>query len=307
MHIAIVGAGAVGGYYGAKLAQAGTRVTLIARGAQLRAIRERGLLVWSPLGDLVVRPEAESDPAKVGVVDLVVIAVKTYHNADILPGLVPLCGDATAVLTLQNGVDSVNEIAAAVGERRVVGGTTYIATALSAPGLIEQTGTHRRVIVGEVFGDRSRLSDRVGRIADAFAGADVQAEGVPDGRVPIWEKLIYLSPFAALTGATKKPAGYFWNDPYGREAFLEAAGEVERVARAEGVPVAHDVRERIVEYMNVLPPSTRSSLLIDLQQGKPTEVEALHGAVVRRGEALGVPTPILRALYTVLRANAPSP
>ncbi|HEY8550715.1 MAG TPA: 2-dehydropantoate 2-reductase [Vicinamibacterales bacterium] len=302
MHIAVFGSGAVGGYYGARLARAGHRVTFIARGAHLQAIRERGLLVWSPLGDFLVRAEADSEPERVGPVDLVLLAVKTYHNPEVLPRVPALCGPATSVLTLQNGVDSVDELAAAVGEARVIAGTTYIATAIAAPGVIEQTGFHRRVILGEAFGDRTRISERVAHIAEVLRDADVQAEAVPDGRVPVWEKLIYLAPFAAFTGAARRPAGAIWHDEVSRAAFLAVVQEVEAVARAEGVPVAGDMQQRVTDYMNALPPSTRSSLLIDLQQGKRTEVEALQGAVVRRGQARNVPTPGMQALHAVLRA-----
>jgi 2-dehydropantoate 2-reductase len=302
MHIAIFGSGAVGGYYGAKLAKSGERVTFIARGAHLKAIRERGLVVWSPLGDFMVHAEADSEPERVGPVDLVILAVKTYHNAEVLPRLPALCGPDTAVLTMQNGVDGVDEVAAAVGERRVLGGAAYVATAIAAPGIIEQTGTHRRVLVGEAFGSRTEVSDRTTRITGVLAGADIQAEAFADGRVPLWEKLIYLSPFAAFTGAARRPAGFIWNDPVIREGFLSAVEEVELVARAEGIAISPDIRTRIVDYMHALPPSTRSSLLIDLQQNKRTEVEALQGAVVRRSQARGVPTPIMRTLYAVLRA-----
>jgi 2-dehydropantoate 2-reductase len=302
MHIAVVGAGAVGGFYGARLARAGERVSVIARGAHLRAIRERGLAIWSALGDHVVRIEAESDPARVGPVDLVVLAVKTYANPQILPLLPDLCGPETAVLTLQNGVASADALADAVGAERVLAGTTYVATAIVAPGLIQQTGVHRRVILGEAFGERRDVSPRVARIAAILAGADIQAEAVADGRVPVWEKLVYLATFAAFTGVSRQPAGAIWGDAIGRDAFLAVAAEVEAVARAEGVAIASDVLDRMVEYLDVLPPSTRSSLLIDLQQGKPTEVEALQGEVVRRGRALGVPTPGMTALYAALRA-----
>ena len=290
-------------FYGARLARAGERVSVIARGAHLRAIRERGLLVWSPLGDHVVRLEAESDPARVGPVDLVVLAVKTYANPQVLPLLPVLCGPDTVVLTLQNGVASADALADAVGAARVVAGTTYVATAIVAPGLIQQTGVHRRVILGEAFGERRDVSPRVARIAATLAGADIQAEAVADGRVPVWEKLVYLATFAAFTGVSRQPAGAIWGDAIGREAFLAVAAEVEAVARAEGVAIAGDVLDRMVEYLDVLPPSTRSSLLIDLQQGKPTEVEALQGEVVRRGRALGVPTPGMAALYAALRAS----
>lgn len=305
MHIAVVGAGAVGGYYGARLAREGERVSLLARGPNLRAIRERGLLVWSPLGDILVRVEAESEPERIGPVDLVILAVKTYSNPQVLPLLPALCGPETVVLTLQNGVDSAAAVAGAVGEARVIAGTAYVATAIIAPGVIQQTGVHRRIILGEAFGPRTAISSRARSIAATLARADIEAEAVADGRVPVWEKLIYLATFAAFTGASRKPAGAIWDDPVGREAFLAVAAEVEAVARAEGVAIAPDVTARMIAYLDALPPDTRSSLLIDLDQGKPTEVEALQGAVVRRGRMLGVPTPGMTALYAALRAASP--
>jgi 2-dehydropantoate 2-reductase len=303
MHIAVVGAGAVGGYYGARLARGGERVTLIARAAHLRAIRERGLLIWSPLGDHVVRVEAESEFERVGPVDLVLLAVKTYSNPQVLPGLPALCGPQTAVLTLQNGVGSADDVAEWVGPDRVLAGTTYVATAIVAPGIVEQTGVHRRVILGEAFGDRRTVSPRVERIAAMLRAADIEGEAVADGRVPVWEKLVYLATFAAFTGVSRRAAGAIWSDPVGREAFVAVAAEVAAVARAEGVPIAADVLPRMAAYLDALPPDTRSSLLIDLQQGKPTEIEALQGEVVRRGLALGVPTPGMTALYAALRAS----
>jgi 2-dehydropantoate 2-reductase len=304
MHFAIVGSGAVGGYYGAKLARAGHTVSFVARGAHLRAIRERGLMIWSPLGDFTVKAAAEDDTARIGPVDVVLYAVKTYDNATALPMLTPLLGPSTVVVTLQNGVDSPDEVAAVVGADRVLGGPTYIATAIGAPGFIEQTGLHRRIVFGEVFGPRTAVSPRVQAIADAMAKADIQAEPQADARVPMWEKFIYLAPFAAFTGAARLPIGPLWSDPVIRQQFLDAVLEVERVARAEGVAVPGGVLDRVIAYVDALPAGTRSSLLIDLQLGKRTELESLAGSVVRRGKAAGVPTPIMAALYSVLRPHA---
>src|SRR4051812_41177066 len=181
MKFAILGSGAVGGYYGAKLSKAGQDVTFIARGAHLAAIRERGLQITSTeLGDFVAHAKAEADTTKVGPVDLVIVAVKAYDNPTALPLLTPMLGPHTAVLTVQNGVDSPSEVAAVAGEHRTLGGTTYIATALEAPGLIVQTGAHRRVVFGEVFGELPRMTDRVNRIHEAFAGADIQSYPVGD-------------------------------------------------------------------------------------------------------------------------------
>jgi 2-dehydropantoate 2-reductase len=304
MQVAILGSGAVGGYYGARLARAGHDVTFVARGAHLAAIRERGLEIKSPaLGDFVARGRAEEDTSKVGVVDLVLFAVKTYDNPTALPLLKPMLGDSTVVLTVQNGVDSPGEVAAVAGETRTLGGTTYIATALESPGLIVQTGTHRRIVFGEAFGELPRSSDRVQRIHEAFSGADIESYPVDDARVPIWEKFVFLASLAGFTGAARLSIGPVWSDPFTKAQFLAGCREIEAVARAEGVPVAADVVDRIIPYIDAIPGSMRSSLLIDLQAGKRIEVEALQGAVVRRGAARGVPTPIISTLYSVLKLH----
>ena len=304
MKIAILGSGAVGGYYGARLARAGQEVTFVARGAHLAAIRERGLEIRSPLGDFVARAAAEERTERIGPVDLVIVAVKAYDNETALPMLGPLLGERTVVLTLQNGVDSAAEVAAVAGEARTLGGTTYIATALESPGLIVQTGTHRRIVFGEVFGELPRVSDRVRGIQAAMQEAEIQADAVPDGRVPIWEKFIFLAALAGFAGSSRLPIGPIWADDVTRARFMDACREIERVARAEGVPVAADVVDRIPAYVEGIPGSMRASLLIDLSQGKRIEVEALQGSVVRRGQRAGVPTPIMATLYAVLRPHA---
>ena len=308
MRFAILGSGAVGGYYGAMLARAGHDVTFIARGAHLAAIRERGLTVHSPmLGDFTVRARAEDDTTTVGPVDVVIVAVKAYDNASALPLLAPMMGSGSSVLTLQNGVDSVQEVAVVVGEGPVIGGTTYVATALSSPGVIDQTGVHRRIVFGEVFGSLPRASARVGAIHEAFAAADIQSEPVDDGRVPIWEKFIFLVALAGFTGASRLPIGPLWADPDVRARFLEACREVESLARAEGVDVASDVVDRVNAYVRGIPGTMRSSLLIDLSQGKRIEVEALHGSVVRRAARAGVAVPIMSTLYALLKPFAAGP
>jgi 2-dehydropantoate 2-reductase len=305
VRVAIVGSGAVGGYFGAKLARSGQDVSFVARGAHLAAIRGQGLQIRSPkLGDFVVQAPADDDPAKIGPVDLVLFTVKAYDNPSALDLLPPLLHDGTVVLTLQNGIDSVDEVATKVGERHVLGGTTYVATALETPGIIVQTGVHRSIIFGEVFGRRGQITPRVQAIADIMAPADIQVTAVPDGRVPIWDKFVYLAPFSGFTGAARLPIGPLWQDPQLQDMFYAAAREVAALAAAEGVALSPDRFETLTQYMNNIPPTTRSSLLIDFEMGKRIEVEALQGAALRRAARHNVPMPIISTLYAVLRPHA---
>jgi len=248
-----------------------------------------------------VHARAFDDPSEVGHADLVLFTVKAYDNQTALNLLGPLVGESSTVLTLQNGVDSVDEVAHTVGAERVVGGTTYVATALASPGVIVQTGVHRSIIFGEVFGARGRVTPRVQALADVLNAADIVATPVADGRVPIWDKFVYLAPFSGFTGAARLPIGGLWSDPAIREMFYAAAREVAALAAAEGVTISADRFETLQHYMDHIPPTTRSSLLIDLEFGKRIEVEALQGAALRRAAKHDLPMPIISTLYAVLK------
>jgi 2-dehydropantoate 2-reductase len=304
MRVCVVGSGAVGGFYGAKLARAGHDVTFIARGAHLEAIRSRGFLIKSPLGDFTVKSPAEDRPEAVGPVDFVIYAVKSYSNPTALPLLGVVCGDHAVVLTLQNGVDSAAQIEAAIGKGRVLGGATYVAAALTGPGVIEQTGIHRRVVFGETRGNVSRVSARVQMIDTLFTEADIVSEPVANAWLPLWEKFVYLAPFAGVTGAARLPIGPIWSDPVSHDLLVAGFKEVEALAKAEGVRLRAGTVKRIIGYIDSLQPTVRSSLLIDLQQGKPIEVEGLLGAVVKRARRRRVPTPVMAVLYAVLKGHA---
>lgn len=311
MRFAVVGSGAVGGYYGAKLQRAGHDVTLIARGSNLKALREKGLTIESAaLGDFHVKPRAEESAADVHGIDVVLLATKTYDNDTAIPLVRQLVkqGSPTAyVLSLQNGVASPYALAEAVGEARVMAGPTYVATALVEPGRIVQTGAHRRIAFGEVFNMKTELSARAQALHEIFTSADIISEPHADGRVPLWTKYTYLAPFAAFTGAARLPIGPLWADAGTRRSFLAASGEMHALARAEGVALPGDSIAALETYIGSLQPDTRSSLLIDLQQGKRIEVEGLLGFAVMLGERHSVPTPIIKALYSVLKpwANGP--
>ncbi len=311
MRIAVVGSGAVGGYYGAKLQRAGHDVTLIARGKNLTALREKGLTVESPeLGDFHVHPRAEETADTVLDTDVVLLATKTYDNATAIPLVKRLLDQGSPeayVLSLQNGVSSPYALADAVGEARVLAGPTYVATALVDPGRIVQTGAHRRIAFGEVFHIASDLSPRVKALHEAFVAADIISEPHADGRIPLWTKYTYLAPFAAFTGSARLPIGPLWADPETRRCFLAAAREMHAIGAADGVALPADSMQKLEAYIGSLEPETRSSLLIDLQQGKKIEVDGLLGFAVRLGEKHGLATPIMAALYAVLKpwANGP--
>jgi 2-dehydropantoate 2-reductase len=305
MKFTFIGAGAVGGYYGALLARAGHDVAFVARGAHLDAIRQHGIRVISgAVGDFTAKVSADSDPSRIRPADVAILTVKTYDNPTAVPALRAAAGPDTVVLTLQNGVDSADEVGAALGEARTIAGATYIATAIDGPGVIRQTGEHRRIVFGEVFHPASAPTPRVAAIHQAFSSADIFSDPVADARPSLWEKFVYLAPFAAVTGASRLPIGPIWADETSRAVFEDAIAEVAAVARASGVALPDDVVHRIQKYTVGIPPTTRSSLLIDLSQGKRIEVESLAGSVVRRGAAAGVPTPIMRALYAVLKPHA---
>ncbi|AGC44910.1 2-dehydropantoate 2-reductase [Myxococcus stipitatus DSM 14675] len=312
MRFAIVGSGGVGGYYGARLVRAGHDVRFLARGAHLSAMRSRGLTILSVEGDFTVPVRAEEDAARLGPVDVVVLAVKNYDVASVLPQVKALVaaserpalgGTGAVVVTLQNGVDSPSEVAAAVGELTVVGGTTYMSTAIHEPGVIRQVGTLHRIVLGEAFGDTSRVSERVRVLKEELARAGLNVEAVADIRGPLWEKLAFLASMSGFCTAGRSAVGVLREGPFFREMFREAVSEVLRVAAAEGV-VTTTRAEDVVRFMEDLPREMRPSMMVDFDAGKTLEVEYLQGTVARRGHALGIPTPVMSTLYSVLIPHA---
>lgn len=305
MRLAVVGSGAVGGFVGALMQRSGHEVYFMARGAHLEAMRTRGLTIRTPKAEWRLKVRTAEHADGLGEMDFVFYAVKTYSNPEALQLLNAVAGDHAVVLTLQNGVDSAREIEDVIGLGRVIGGAVYVATALTEPGVITQTGPHRRIAFGETTGDVSRVSTRCLALDTVFKEAEIVSEPFANGWVPLWEKFIYLAPFAAFTGATRQPIGALWPDPDTKALMIAAFKEVLAVAKAERVNVRPGTLKRVLAYVDGLDPTVRSSLLIDIHHGKPTEVEALLGAVVRRAKRRRVKTPIMNALYAALRPRAP--
>lgn len=301
MRVAVFGPGGVGGFLAARLAAAGHSVAVVARGAHLQAMRESGLRLISQLGDATVRPEPATDQvAEIGPVDLVVFAVKMTDAEPAASQLAPLLGPQTAVLTVLNGVDSVDLLVRAAGRERVLGGAAYISSHIDAPGIIRHVGTRNDFPIGELDGD---LSPRVTGLVEAWRQAGIDAEASPRIVAEIWEKFVALAAGAGVTAVTRATMGEVRDDPEARALVAEAMAETAAVARAAGIPVAADIVDRQMALFAKMPYEMKSSMQVDLERGRPLELPWLSGAVVRRGAELGVPTPVHRFLHAALRLH----
>jgi 2-dehydropantoate 2-reductase len=298
MKIGVVGAGGVGGYYGARLASAGAEVGLIARGDHLAAIRERGLQVRADDGDFTVRLAASDDPAEIGPCDAVLFCVKSYDTDRAAALLGPLLSPETGVLSLQNGVDNEERIASRTGPEHVLGGVSFILAHIAEPGVVEQIGSVRRVIFGELDGARS---ERVTRLLAEFQKAEIDTELADDIRVVLWDKFAYLCALAGLTAATRLPIDKLLAVPETRNLFRDVVREVALVARAEGIELAEDIVDQKTAFAETLGPDSYSSLHHDLVTGHRLELAALHGELTRRAARHGIPVPVSEMNYSLLR------
>ena len=302
MRITIMGSGGVGGYFGARLAHAGCDVSFVARGRQLQALREQGLRVESPLGDLhLPQVRATDDPASLGSSDLVLFGVKLWDTEAAAAQIKPLIGPRTAVVSLQNSVVKDDILRRVLGDAAVVGGAAYIAATIAEPGLIRHTGTMQKIAVGEFDGRRSA---RLERFAQACQSAGIGHEISPQIRQTIWEKFVFLVALSGVTTTARVPIGIIRSQPRTRTFLRDVMLEVATVARAEGVPIAADFVDARIAFADTLPATMTSSMHHDLDRGNRLEVPWLAGDVVARGERLGVPTPCNRAIADLLAVHA---
>jgi len=300
MRIAIVGAGGVGGYFGGRLAEAGADVTFLARGAHLDALRTRGLHIVSPKGDVhLQRVQAAATSVEIGRVDIVFFAVKLYDTDGALAALPPLIGPETAVVPLQNGVDSVATLTRAIGREHTAGGTCYLAAVISEPGVIKHTAMDH-LIFGEVDGVRST---RLLALKEACGSARFQSTFSDDITADIWNKFVRLSVMSGMTAAARSPLGVICRDPELWAMLLTAVREAMAVARAKGIAVPESTVEDVAKAYAELPPQTKSSMLEDLERGRRLELPWLSGAVVRIGKEVGVPTPTHSFITAVLQPH----
>ena len=299
MKIAIMGTGGVGGYYGGLLARSGQDVSFIARGAHLQALCEKGLEVRSVHGDFTVSPvRAACNPEEIGPVELIIVAMKTYHTDETALIMKPMIGLDTVVISLQNGVDAAERIGAIVGMKHLMGGATWLSAAIEAPGLIGQYSQFRRIVFGEFNG---QISPRAKQIYNILNTTGATIELVENITQIIWSKFVFIASVSALGSLTRVSFGEYRSVPETRDVLIEAMNEVTAVAKAKGVVLASDIVPKTLEFIDNSAPNIKPSMQRDVEAGRVSELDSLVGIVIRLGSELDVPTPAMRFAYAMLK------
>ncbi len=302
MRIAIMGSGGVGGYFGARLVQGGADVHFVARGTHLAAMRERGLAIeGGPQPVHLPKVNVTDDPKTIGPVDAVMFCVKLWDTESAARQLLPLMQPATAVISFQNGVQKDDMLRPIVGKEALVGGVAYVGTTIGRPGVIVQTGSVERLVFGEYDGRRSA---RVEAFYAACRRGGINAEISDDIRRSIWEKYVSLVAMSGATTSMRQTIGPIRGNPLTRQFLLDLAREVVAVGRAHGVALPEDYAEARLAFFDSWPPEMTTSMHHDLQQGKPLELRWLSGGVVDLAAAVGVATPVNRAVRDILLLHA---
>jgi 2-dehydropantoate 2-reductase len=299
MRVAVMAAGAVGGYFGGRLAAAGHDVAFIARGAHRDAIRREGLKIESAAGDLHLKDvDVTDDPRQVGRVDVVLFAVKLWDTETAGEQTRPLVGPGTRVITLQNGVDSVERLTPILGDDAVIGGATYVVSSIIAPGVIRQTGAVARVRCGRL--DRRPDAVLAGRVEEMrAAGVDITL--AEDMFLDLWKKFVLLSGTSGATAGTRQPIGVIRDDQDMRAFFYGLMHETMATGRAAGVAFPPDFPAELDRLVAGMPPTMKASMANDLEAGNRLELDWLAGKVVALGRKHGIPTPAQEAVYAMLK------
>jgi 2-dehydropantoate 2-reductase len=299
MRVAIMAAGAVGGYFGGRVAAAGHDVVFIARGAHGDALRRDGLKIESALGDLhLENVNVTDDPKRVGPVDVVLFAVKLWDTETAGEQTRALVGPNTRVITLQNGVDSVERLSPFLGDKATIAGTTYVVTNIAKPGVIRHTGTLAKIRCGRLDGRPDAMLDDYAEQMKA-AGIDIMATG--DMLLEIWKKFVLLSGTSGITASTRQPLGVIRDDADMRTFFFRLMHETMAVGRAAGVPFPPDFQTELERSVAGFAPMMKASMANDLHAGNRLELDWLAGKVVALGRKYGIPTPGQEAVYAILK------
>jgi len=299
VRIAVFGAGAVGSYFGGRLAQAGESVVFIARGRTLEALRQNGLRVFSIAGDFEVRPaEATDRPAEAGPADFVLLGVKTWQVPDAASAMGPLIGPDTAVLPLLNGVEAYDQLAAVVGPEHVLGGLCRILAFQAEPGLVRHTSIEPALQFGEWDG---RLSERVARLKNVLDLCTGVKPLIPQSiKTALWEKFLFIAPFSGVGAVARASAGVLRALPETRALLEGMMREILELASTRGVSLRPDIVQKAMAGIDALPADGTASLQRDVMEGKPSELEAQLGAVVRLAKDSGIVLPLHAVVYACL-------
>jgi 2-dehydropantoate 2-reductase len=297
MRVGVVGAGGVGGLVAGLLARAGNEVALVARGKALDAIRASGLRVASPLGDFTARVEADARPERLAPVEVLFVAVKTWQVPEVAASLAPLLGAKGVVVPLENGVDAPDQLVAALGEARVVGGLCHLLSWIAEPGAVKHVGAAPRVTLGTW---RTPLPEETLRVKGVLEGAGLEARVAPDFPAALWEKLLFIASFGGVGALTRSTAGVIRSVPETRRLLVAALEEVQAVAVARGIALREGVVAKTLALIDGLPEDATASLQRDVVAGRPSEIDALSGAVARIGVGAGVAVPVHTTIHAAL-------
>jgi 2-dehydropantoate 2-reductase len=302
LRILIMGSGGVGGVFGARLAKGGADVTFVARGAHLEALRKNGLRIEGGNNPIAVPDvNATDDPASAGRVDMILFTVKLWDTESAARALLPCIGADTGLISFQNGVQKDDMLRPIAGKTALVGGTSYVSAAITAPGVITQTGAIEKLNFGEFDGQRSK---RVEDLHRACVAGGIDASIHPDINLEIWQKFVFLVGMSGATSAMRSSIGPIRENPLTRELLIGLMQEVVAVGQARGVKLADDFVAQRIGMIDGVAPKTISSMYHDLQSGKPLELPWLSGGVVDLGAEVNVPTPLNRAVRDVLILHA---
>jgi 2-dehydropantoate 2-reductase len=304
MKIAAIGAGGVGGYFGARLQQAGHEVAFIARGRHLAALRKDGLRVQSPLGNATLKVKVCEQPEEIGPVDVVLFAVKLWDTSAAAQSIRPLLARGGVVIPFQNGVESVDALRKIFGERPVMGGSAYIASRISAPGVIEHIGQMARLQFGPLVPEQRAVARD---FLEACRAAGINAEMTDDVVRAIWEKFGFLVPVSSATAVSRSPLGVVRADPELRWLFEQAMRETWSVGRARGVALADDFVATRMKMLDTLPYEMKASMAHDLEAGNRLEAPWLCGAVARMARELGLQAPVNATVFAALKPYVDGP
>ncbi len=296
MRIAVFGAGGVGGYFGGRLAQAGQDVVFISRGEHLKALRQHGLKVESINGDFALHPvQATDDPGEVGLVDVVLVAVKAWQVPEAAEAIRPMMGPETFVVPLENGVESPSQLVKVLGTNHVIGGLCGLISFVAGPGHVRHVGAEPFIHFGEL---NNCISERVENLRRAFGRATgVTAEIPADIQVAMWRKFLLIVSWSGIGAITRSPVGVFRTVPQTRQMLQQVMQEVVSVAQARNIPLSEDAIGSTLEFMDTLPTTGTASMQRDIMEGRPSELESQNGAVAHLGQEVGIETPLNTFIY----------